>query len=801
MLSSASSDYLSSSTTLHQHTQTHSTRLVAVTTDTKRKIPIPLPATTLIKIETDGSIDQTKTLQAVSTIANNSGMFTDQTVPPLVTTHVIYQHPTTNLIVSQTPVLSTDTTSCRSQATSPAMTTLTPPPETLQIHEEEPQIPSTVQDASNQTDTPICSEDDNTVHTIIADVVETTDEKTVETGKVEPTTTVTDYQLQNGEMEQSQEEQKSEIIEDQVEPQDCNKITQNSSESPDLSGLELLSNSIVEFERTVKQQPEESTVVNQPTVSLPPVTSGLVKEPKEELPAATSLSVVDDSLGGLDLLCALAEQRILEEKNDKPSKKERKEKSKERHKDRERRKEKRKSKKHSLDEPKRKKLKHRSSDKEHRKRDKRHSPDNSDKEKQGKCECQYKHYKTPESEQEVKRFLDSKNRQNFCCQDWPCMNAMEMDMRIKLAELQREYREKQKELSQLKPKKHSHECSKKKSRKKSTTSERSVTPVEVFHHQTDLDTSPLLTMETIHEECHSTGHKRRHSRSSDSSPEKSSSSKKRKVGRPKRLMSDGGELVGTETIVARKLKSSFVGCLLAAKEKLKQQLPSPAATPPRYIEETTYTHKLKKVKNNNNTIILSDDIKSSNIRPKLKAEPTIKTVDDEDMINDWHFSKNNEEVIDHIEEDIDDGLDEENTSNENFSDSLLEKEESLPNENVEEEVEEPAMDLKESLPNPCALTEALLEVDKLRVLTAMGGLFYAGQLNAIEPPDVYSITLDGERGNRPHIMSREEILRDAVSFFVFCYYTQGNLRVREASATVRITYYYKQVGTKLPLKF
>jgi hypothetical protein len=45
----------------------------------------------------------------------------------------------------------------------------------------------------------------------------------------------------------------------------------------------------------------------------------------------------------------------------------------------------------------------------------------------------------------------------------------------------------------------------------------------------------------------------------------------------------------------------------------------------------------------------------------------------------------------------------------------------------------------------------------------MGGLFYAGNLSAITPPDIYAITLDGERGNRPHILSREEIIRDAVS--------------------------------------
>ncbi|XP_055384893.1 protein winged eye isoform X2 [Condylostylus longicornis] len=55
-----------------------------------------------------------------------------------------------------------------------------------------------------------------------------------------------------------------------------------------------------------------------------------------------------------------------------------------------------------------------------------------------------------------------------------------------------------------------------------------------------------------------------------------------------------------------------------------------------------------------------------------------------------------------------------------------------------------------------------LKEPKVRVLTAMGGLFYAGYLQPIEPPDVYAVTLDGERGNKPHIMCREEVLRDVI---------------------------------------
>ncbi|XP_022243309.1 uncharacterized protein LOC106460807 isoform X3 [Limulus polyphemus] len=55
------------------------------------------------------------------------------------------------------------------------------------------------------------------------------------------------------------------------------------------------------------------------------------------------------------------------------------------------------------------------------------------------------------------------------------------------------------------------------------------------------------------------------------------------------------------------------------------------------------------------------------------------------------------------------------------------------------------------------------ELDEhLRVLTMDDGLFYAGTIKAIQAPDVYGITRDGERGNRPHIYSREEILNEAI---------------------------------------
>ncbi|TMW47682.1 hypothetical protein DOY81_007230 [Sarcophaga bullata] len=60
------------------------------------------------------------------------------------------------------------------------------------------------------------------------------------------------------------------------------------------------------------------------------------------------------------------------------------------------------------------------------------------------------------------------------------------------------------------------------------------------------------------------------------------------------------------------------------------------------------------------------------------------------------------------------------------------------------------------------LTQDHLYRHETRVLTDMGGLFYAGIMKPLQPPDVYAITLDGERGNKSHIMSREEIFKDTI---------------------------------------
>ena len=70
-----------------------------------------------------------------------------------------------------------------------------------------------------------------------------------------------------------------------------------------------------------------------------------------------------------------------------------------------------------------------------------------------------------------------------------------------------------------------------------------------------------------------------------------------------------------------------------------------------------------------------------------------------------------------------------------------------------------------SIPAPrtgCSLGEDDL-IEGLRLLLRVGAHFYAGRLSEISAPDIYGIIVDKERGSKPHIFSRQEIIKDAVS--------------------------------------
>ncbi|XP_011310744.1 uncharacterized protein wge isoform X2 [Fopius arisanus] len=315
----------------------------------------------------------------------------------------------------------------------------------------------------------------------------------------------------------------------------------------------------------------------------------------------------------------------------------------------------------------------------------------------------------------------------------------------------------------------------------------------------------------------------------------SSASKKRKVGRPRKLMCTSGSVRHlTETIVAKKSKSknSVVGYLLSSKSRhLQNKLNGKAGYTPVPFKSglsaskgMTKSHKITKSKvkpvkqtplHNKNVIssIIAEKAKLSQearlekvvkLKPKLKAEAKLKewSSDGADQ-SEWRCtiedttpelvqppqveqqspapaedSKSTEQVPQPSE---DEGLENYERCKKKKRKSSCsspsrrksgdhDKKESKRRKSSDcKECKECARAAKvekaeriESIVNRCKLTSAHLAIDQLRVLTAMGGLFYAGRLSAVQAPDVYAITLDGERGNRPHIHSREEILQDAI---------------------------------------
>lgn len=731
LLSSAtSSDYLATSTTLHQHTQTHSTRLVAVTSSaepqgdllkghtrsvgaktatTALSVPLPLPlAHTLIKIEADctatatatATLDHTKVAFTPSeqpVIQNHSHQMSTTVPPPgLLATHVFYQHPAaTNLIISQAPPTSVTVTSptviettiggsCKSQATSPVC--LTPPPENL-----------AVQDAGNQTELHIL---DETPHVL-----------------TEPETIVSApalIQIQNSIAEEAvippTEEiiipnvitaspTKQETIENDVKPilkmicfetpeqQKLQKqYKQIPSKLPDISGLELLSNSIVEFENSRHSNHIETTSIKFEKIdhASPPVRvldhGSYTPQPEqgdevlkriahmtlrdheiESSCSAANATEVDDNLGGLGLLCALAEQRFMEEVGEREQDSAKREKRKIRH--------------VSIMEPKMKRFKYNdmtmyTSNDEIRENEKALererlsvlrrvagerglaqdlviSNDNtSDKTASGNsintvnnnssannngCSCNDDNWTKNLKEDNNNTITNNNQLSNTSTvnRDWSpaFISEVERDMRQQLADLQRQYKEKQIELSKLHPKKITIDSLEPIDAKKpirGITLSPSPSPplldkmdtsilIRVKGDQELLKPPTLCVVSPPKESIKQSGsnksnnfhhHHDYHKRKLDSSEDIVSASKKRKVGRPKKRLS-GLSRTTTETIVAKKprAKAGLVGYLLAAKNRLQMQQHKngnnlySGSTPPRYSIASPTTSPVKNKKN------------------------------------------------------------------------------------------------------------------------------------------------------------------------------------------------------------
>lgn len=749
-----SGDLLASTATL-QHTHTHSTRLVTLapapapqshpahTADKRKPIMHPLITPHLIKIEPEPP--QEKPQPA----------YVPEPVPqPMLATHLYYQ-----------PDFAEQQQVCRSQATSPA-TPPTPPPEA-------PEAPAH-KDASNQTDH-IDDEDESPNN---AD----DDERDVACVGVAhyPEENMMSMQTQTQLLQppsiDSTEDSSSECLAtsavakaiDAIERDDSlvdtsssvgsndlmidtarsSPITQTTTPQPrlpvDVSGLELLSNSIEQFERTTPgtsmpaidptpltidtRTPTKLNILIKTSPKSPPRTEA---EPHRrfEFPPMdpNNGEQTKPSLDGLGLLCALAEQRFMEEVEESPStatsvsarpliKTEPLLSPTERSR--------------SVESSINKKDRHRNRDADSSGERRRKRSRDREERLRHKIEKMRRHKRDRERDESRSsggELETSLRRVTACsCNSMTCTHtptvrsahalasAIEKDMRERLLDLERQFDEKKAQLKALNP------------------------PLQTLSTSTTPSTPAL---------------------SPDSDR---GSSKKRKVGRPRKVSSPDS----TETIVAKKpkSKSSLVGYLLA-KQKLNKSggILCSRGEPSR--EEPNRTSK---------------------VRPKLKAEPIMKICSEEDENGEWGLNRSasssmeslnevrqkNREKVDrlarkHSRDDIPElefALRRASPSSDSEKERRKAKKRRKSHRSKDKINEEVKDKPTEVVPQPisrCTLTEDKLDLSP-RVLTARGGLFYAGKVSAVQAPDVYAITLDGERGNKPHILSREETLRDAV---------------------------------------
>lgn len=602
-----------------------------------------------------------------------------------------------------------------------------------------------VQDANIQTDTPVMSEDDNTTGeddcTYPSITSPTHDSSAITTSlsyndMCHNVSSISDINSSNSLNHQDLNSTKttessfdsnttvtsSIIIEDITIPQPEPIVLSSSYESsesidmdhqqpnfftqkihaPDLSGLELLSNSIEAFEKKtfIKQEPIEKAdiiyTMDTSVTQTEPIDCSM--QPKEYVS-----NNVTEPLGGLNLLCALAEQRFQEEVGQR-------------------------SRKRSV-----------SSDGSESKRQKKHHKDKQSSKKaskkskhvKGRRESRSKQQNSDEDEEDFveKNFNETFNRVKAtyqrqcsckkpsndgdnCCHEkcnFPTpeevYSAMHTDMKQKLNAIAKEFQEEKRKLNEIKnldKTNHSRESTPSSSSKSFSFDSEPSTKSELISPNIS-SSSQSETFQPDSSKMHSDTESMRFDEA-----DTSSACKQRKI--------DASSVVDSSSLTTMKSKS-LVGYIFASKKRLNDS-------------------------KTDNSSSMTDETSQSDIN-SIKQE----AADDEELSQEALFGTKRDSKISKHQS----------------------KHKKSKSKDRKHRRSSESKSKKKRIDSRCTLTgeqlDNLSSTSKPRVLTAMGGLFYAGCLSAVQPPDVYSVTLDGERGNRPHIMSREEILRDAVRVF------------------------------------
>lgn len=710
-------------------------------------MPLPITSHALIKIEDMGNGGQSphhSIYEPEKTMSSHLTTSVSNDIPA----QIFYQHPANLIQIAPqsqtTTIVESSTTDCRQIVSSPQHhPCLTPPPEQIDMDDEQHTVLPEVQDANIQT-SPVMSEDDNS---------NATDDGIMNCDSQAPESTCHDmeeihcsttnemddnnYSIQhhsedaNVDSIVSSSETVVPTIKPKIEiltPEKCvifpSRFSTSLSESIspthsvptstgcDVSGLELLSRSIEVFHK-------KTSCIKMEPLSPQPESSCL--SPTQPSTSQTH-APQEEPLGGLNLLCALAEQRFQEEvggqticKKSSPSSS-------------------------SMEEYESRKRKHKhSSSKKSNKRSKR--------ERSG--DRKRKHY---DDEDHIKHSLNRvKAKYSKCsCPDryedghkchhtnWPTtaeiISVMENDVKERLINYMKRCEEKKRELSLVKTMKD----------KKPILSDResSATPPSLIMKPSTLSSIPTVKFSTIPALSPNFSSSSNSSTtmveipkvSSDTDSSKfdeqetssSERSSKRKGGTPKRH----DDSPSTETIVAKKPKS-LIGYILASKDRNDSN-----------IKGMVYANTMEEVKLKNklytsqNLELYTTDSSDSSYKAKKPSAFKYEPEDENSKPSSNAFSI--------------------------FGDKSDLNKKAHKRRHEKRKKTKKQLKEKRRIDSKCILKPHQLD-QKLRVLTSMGGLFYAGQLTAVQAPDIYAVTLDGERGNKPHIMTREEVLRDAVS--------------------------------------
>ena len=85
------------------------------------------------------------------------------------------------------------------------------------------------------------------------------------------------------------------------------------------------------------------------------------------------------------------------------------------------------------------------------------------------------------------------------------------------------------------------------------------------------------------------------------------------------------------------------------------------------------------------------------------------------------------------------------------------------------------------------------------MLTLQDGRFWPARLNSTPLPDIFGVVVEGQRGNRPNIMARDDILNQAVRymnfFSKFCSLDKTSLKYHQILYIIQIYILFNRFWT------